>query len=82
MESERFLGYVKTLKKDFNILHSLMEGKDFVYISNLELRRKGFSFSTTTHREELNGVEKDVFGLLDYCFYKSDDNTYKIYRAS
>ena len=59
-----------------------MEGKDSVNVSNLELKRKGFSFKTMTHWESLNGVKKDVFGLLDYCFYRSDENNFKICRAS
>jgi len=68
------------LKNDFRILIKLLEGKNFLEIETKKLRELGFSFEVHTNFEKVGNEKERYIALFDFCFKKTENNTYKIFR--
>jgi hypothetical protein len=71
----------KPLKKDFDILDTLLGKEAEIKVHKEFLRGTGFSFLVFTHAFKPENTTKIYYGLYDIYYYKMDDNQhYKIVR--
>lgn len=70
----------KPLKKSYEVLAKLLEGKEVVIVHKERLRGLGFSFSVFTHLHQNKSSKEPCNALYCFHYYKVDDNHYKILR--
>lgn len=70
----------KITLKDYKILIDCIGNQVNVTVSRHLLKIKGFSFQRLTHFEDNIDSNTTAFGLFDLCYFKIDNDNFKILR--